>query len=262
METRTWQRITGQRLTAFLSVSLIAVVCATGCRFKVSSAGEGQEFARRGAYPVGAPSWVKVPPGSETKSQTSAGLVPLTFGSPPVVKESESSIPNGQMFADDDRTKARAAMAARVASQSPDNRIGQTSAQPDDMFGRIEKACPGMEKSVNEALTADTQTDRIAKYETLTTRCSDSVDLWILLGKEYQGIKKNTEASRSFQRALSLEPSNAEAKQLLEAVRKPAPSMAPGAAVQQRSRLAVPQQGTTAARSSKRSTPTIVNEQF
>lgn len=256
---QTQQKIIHSSGTAIIlcaAAFLFACVSLAGCRFKVPNVGEGQEFARRGAFPEGAPSWVQVPPELGVQRTASAGIVPLNYSAPPVVKNSQASIPSGEMAPEPDPTRDRAAMQRRSA-QSAGTRMGArsdaTSSKAEatssmaetgspmaeatapvssavspigeavGSLAKIDQLCPGTEKRVNDALTTTDMAERIAKYEALTARCPESSDLWVWLGKDYESMKMFSDAGRCYQRAIGLDPSNAEAKSLYDGLDSPRP---------------------------------------
>ena len=80
--------------------------------------------------------------------------------------------------------------------------------------------CPGAEPAVKEALRTTTRASRIAQYVKLTSRCPQSWDLWLWLGKDYESDGRLVEAGRCYERVLTIDYGNEVAQALLANVRQ------------------------------------------
>ncbi len=103
-----------------------------------------------------------------------------------------------------------------ASAQKPqDDSSSAAAGATDGPLQRIERACPSSEKEVMHALGLTNVAARAQEYEKLVLRCPSSVDLWLWLGKDYDRSQRGDKAARCFQKALSLDPANQEARSLL-----------------------------------------------
>lgn len=195
-------------------IVLLALVLlfASSCRFKFPSTNEGQLLARQGAFPSGLPGWVKTPPEMGPARVSREGLVPQTYGAAQVVQTASGSSAAAAVGSERDAQLSRQE-AARKAQTEAEPEKDQAEVSPLD---RIEQVCPGMESQVSDALRIEGLDERIRSYENLTSRCSQSSDLWFWLGRDYQQAKRYPQAVRAFEQVLVLDPRNQAARALLD----------------------------------------------
>jgi tetratricopeptide (TPR) repeat protein len=217
----------------FIYAVLFMLVSSSACRFKASNTGDGQEFVRLGAFPKGNPSWVKPAPDAPGVGIANAGLIPLQYSSPDAIQVSKSAIPSG-ISADSEQSNVQQAVVQNaIANDAATSGQGQAADSP---LKRIEQVCPGIERSINAALTTTDVKERTAKYELLATRCPESPDLWIWLGMEYEHLKKMGEAARCYRKALIADGENVEAKSLLEQLQSKGIGASAGAKIKRKSK--------------------------
>lgn len=183
-----------------------------GCRFKSPTMAEQQELQRRGALAQGSPAWMATPTGGAgATGRASSGFLPESYSaslSGAAVSPVYSTIDQQDQYRRDvdDKTAAAAAKSSAAVKEGP--------------LDRIERACPGLEKEVNDALTTTDSAERTAKYHALTQKCTASADLWIWTGKAYLTQGRLADSERAFDQAIGIDPQNTEASDLLTEVRK------------------------------------------
>ena len=201
------------------AVILKAAICGiifaslTGCRFKSPNLEEQQALVERGAFPSGTPGWLASPTGVGNPI-SGGGFIPTVFAPP-----SAGSVSGGATAAAE-RKEAALELAAKQKADAARQSALRGEVKKDSPIGRIESVCPGLESQVTEALTTTALDERLQKYLRLTTRCSNSSDLWLWLGKDYQKKKLLVQASRCFEKSLILDNQNKEAEELLAKTRK------------------------------------------
>lgn len=207
------------------AVVFAALLAAGGCRVKSPTLDEQRELVRRGAFPSGTPGWMASQTGLGTQGRAGfGGLIPQVFSTP-----AESTSGSSQLLATIEQQTAereRRLQQEQLDRQRADDRSTQALSatgvkdEKDSPLNRINRACPGIESQVNEALTTIDIEQRIAKYVTLTNRCPHSFDLWLWLGKDYEKRNKLVQASRCYEKALVLNNQSEEASRLLEQSRR------------------------------------------
>ena len=201
------------------ATALVIVLSSSACRFVLPDFNEGQTLARRGAFPSELPTWVKPLADQDIKRPSSSGMIPLSYGTPGIVRSAQTQAGDSD---DKNRKKDRRKLAGIGSAAS--NQAGLSTAgdggDSDSPLDRILELCPGIESGVSEALRTESAKDRIAKYNSLTLRCPNSSDLWFWLGKDYESLRRYSDAIRSYERVLALEPENKAAKVLLKVVKE------------------------------------------
>lgn len=196
-------------------LGLLFIFCITllsACRFTVPSSGDGQHLLERGVFGEKVPAWVNQTK-TETMHGTDSGIVPSSYSVPSAIKTSRNVASTGIEQSKDTREE----MEAAEDSTSDASSLAQNVDSPID---RIESECPGLESSVSDALRTESRSARIRKYESLTTRCPGSADLWFWLAKDYHESNQLVQAARSFERTLILDPQNEAAKALQSVVKQ------------------------------------------
>lgn len=199
------------------TVSAVAfgLLASAGCNLKSPTYQEQQALAAKGAFGQTNPDWSAAPLSRAPRYGTPniGGIPDYTQPVPPI----DSSAAEVRPQEPDVQTVAL----IETAKPSDD-----TVMAPESPLDRIAKNCPGTDKSVNDALKTVDRAARIKKYETLTTSCPVSSDLWTWLGKDYQAAGKLDPAKHAFDQAVLLNPSNDDAKAGLAGIqRKIAESM-------------------------------------
>ncbi len=184
-----------------------------GCRIKSPSLEEQQALVQRGAFPSGTPGWLAAPTGVGNPI-SAGGFIPTGFAPP-----SAGTVAGGASAASA-RKDAELEYAAKQKAEAARQAQLRGEVKKDSPLSRIESVCPGLEREVTDALTTTALDERLQKYIKLTTRCSNSWDLWLWLGKDYQKKKQLVQASRCFEKSLILNAQNEEAEELLTKTRK------------------------------------------
>jgi len=166
----------------------------------------------KGAFPGGVPDWVAQPTGAD-RVGASGGLIPQTF------TQASREQPNSGVLTANQSTSSAGTYAAPDALKEKKETQAE-EAQPKTPLHRIAKLCPNIEKETNTALLTTDVRQRIRAYESLVTRCPDSWDLWLWLGKDYSKSQQLVKAGRCFEKVLVLNPTNEEAQQLAAENRK------------------------------------------
>ncbi len=199
--------------TRILSLVILSV-SFSACRFKTPTIAEQKYLMEKGAFPAGVPAWVATPTGGGRLGGGgvfSGGLIPQTF-TPSTIDQSKGAIPSADLAgsnAGNFSTPHALRQAAAAAEQEPDSPLH-----------RISKSCPSVESEVSATLTNLDTKQRIRSYESLTTRCPQSADIWLWLGKDYSKDGQLVKAGRAYERVLIIDASHKEAQELLEANRK------------------------------------------
>jgi tetratricopeptide (TPR) repeat protein len=193
--------------------SLLILLSMTSCRFKFPSAVEGNELKQSGVFTGSVPAWINQNEDPAPSPVATGGNIPQTYKESPTVRSSRETVPSAAGRASvgvkqrlEDAKKEKE---AKLQSSGTDS----DSADKSPLL-RVEDTCPGSEAAVTAALTEENQSARVAKYESLTSRCPESIDLWLWLGKAYDSGKQYADAMKAYDRALLLDPSNDEAKGL------------------------------------------------
>ncbi len=193
------------------SAAIVVLFGVSGCRFVTPDVKEQQELARRGALGSGAPAWMAASnKGVDAAGRSSFGFLPDSY-SANLSGTSVSSVYT--TISEEDAYRRLEKEKITAASQN-------SSTEKEGPLDRIAKACPGMEKEVNDALTTVDSKERLDKYSALTNRCSASADLWLWTGKAYLTQGKLSDAARSFQQAITVDPQNTEDSELLDETKK------------------------------------------
>ena len=201
-----------------LIVLLLLLTCS--CRFKAPSTNEGQLLAEKGVFTSSLPGWVKPPDDMDAAKVNRGGLVPSNYSSPSSVQSNTNTQPSVAI------EKARTAEVAKVSADFESKRKSVLKNKEKELspLDRIESVCPGIEAEVTDALKTVEIDKRIQKYNSLTSRCSNSSDLWFWLGQDYQASSQFPEAIRAFEQVLVLDPKNQAAQALLDTARQTANS--------------------------------------
>lgn len=199
-------------------IVILILLFSSSCRFKSPSIAEGQLLAKQGAFPSGLPGWVKPSDDMDAARVTREGLMPSNFSSTQIVKKDNARSPSQAI------SKAKQAQDAKAKEDFSKARAESNLKKDEELspLDRIESVCPGLEIEVTNALKTVKLSQRISKYDSLTTRCSSSSDLWFWLAQDYQAAGKLPEAIRSFEQVLVLDPKNQAAQALLDEVRQAA----------------------------------------
>lgn len=195
-----------------IALTLAALFTLTaGCRFKSPTVEEQKYLLEKGAFPGGVPPWVTTPTGGGALGGGglfSGGLIPQTFTGT-TLSNSQTGVP----AAGGAGSSANVFVAPRIVA--PPVKTVEHEPEKDSPLERIATLCPSIESEVSSALITTELRARIRKYESLTTRCPDSWDLWLWLGKDYEKNGEPVKAGRSFERVLVLNNANKEASDLL-----------------------------------------------
>lgn len=208
----------------FIGASLVS-----GCRIKAPTVAEQQALMERKSFPGGVPAWFS--PGAAGPAAQGdtfgGGLIPRKLGAPPLVAsasivEPTTEISNANAIGPLQpqlKPKGFATDATTPQGRTAVEKSVETKAAPASALDRITQGCPGVESQVTQALTTTEVDSRIQQYEALLSKCPRSSDLHVWLGKDYLNLGQNAKAGRLFEKALVLDNTNAEAKQLLEKAR-------------------------------------------
>ena len=189
-------------MNKFSTVAAFTFLALGACRFESPSVEEQQYLAGQGAFAGGSPAWVS----TAVQGKKAPNLIPESFAAPDAIRGRLSSD-----LLDEQRQKSLELAAKEKAAP-------QKSVPDASPLNRINQVCPGVESSVNDALTTVDLNERIGKYASLTSQCSSAYDLWIWLGNDYLKAERIPEAKRAFDQALVLNPGNTEASQGLDKV--------------------------------------------
>ncbi len=187
-----------------------AVLGLSACHFKSPSVAEQKVLIEKGAFPAGVPGWVATPTGGGSLGAGgvfSGGLIPQTFTGT-TLRPSDSAMQTASHAGSSSGVFVAPRSVAPVEVKSQDTEASSP-------LERIAKSCPSIESEVSQNLINTDVNTRIRNYESLTTRCPDSWDLWLWLGKDYEKDGQPVKAGRSFERVLILNSGNKEASDLL-----------------------------------------------
>ena len=201
------------RTGAKICVGAVTCLVLFGCRIKSPSLEEQQALVQRGAFPSGTPGWLAAPTGVSNPI-SAGGFIPTGFSAP-----SSGTVAGGASAAAERKT-AELEYAAKQKAEAARQAELRGEVKKDSPLARIETVCPGLESQVTDALTTTGLDERLQKYVRLTSRCSNSWDLWLWLGKDYQKKKQLVQASRCFEKSLIINAQNPEAEELLAKTRK------------------------------------------
>lgn len=202
-----------------IAFSLLIILSISSCRFKFPTAVEGNELKQSGVFTGSVPAWINQNEDPAPKPVATGGTIPQTYKESPTIQGGRDAVPSSAA-----RTQAGVERRLDEAQQEKEAKLssggavsGTTDMSP---LSRVESSCPGSEAAVTAALTEENQKKRVAKYEALTSRCPESADLWIWLGKAYDSGEQFTDAIKAYDRALLLDPSNDETKGLKAEAKK------------------------------------------
>ena len=205
-----------RRCVCFTAVALLGLNL-TACRFKVPSAAEGQHLVDSKIFPDKAPAWIMQSPDKPPVPSADAGFAAQTHSVPQAVIATSQAIPSAatEGLAGDkvnpfgppaiEQKDKKESTEAPEAAKAPGAASPAKEMSP---LERIDKSCAGLEPEVKDALQTLDRAARIGKYEKLTRRCSQSWDLWLWLAKDYESEGKLAEASRCYQKVLTLDNGN------------------------------------------------------
>lgn len=212
--------------------AVLTLVLLSSCRFQTPSAAEQQHLVKTGTFPGNVPPWVMQPRDKGPRVTGSSGYIPQTFSAPAPVRNTQAAIPAAGADADPRAVRpvpgfSEAPESQAVQSAETEQAGGPIATQPqgqtpaeESPLARISKACPAVEKPAAEALQMTNIGERVRRMQQLTTRCPQSPDLWLWLGRDYQAQKRLVEAQRSFEKVLTLDSGNQEAQAQLAAIRQ------------------------------------------
>ena len=210
-------------------LALFFILCLTlslsACRFKAPNAVEGEHLAATKTFPGAVPSWIMQSKNSPRQPVETGGIIPQTYSAPTAVQQSALSRPNPQVQSplqtDEERMREEDSKAKQLGKPGEENKGAlQIPAKESSPLDRIMQLCPGVDNAVNDALQTAERNARIQKYEKLSQRCPQSWDIWLWLGKDYEGAGRLVEAGRSYERVLTIDSGNEVAQALLANVRK------------------------------------------
>ena len=189
------------------SIVASSLLALASCSLRVPTPAEQAKLADDGAFPGGTPAWVS---GAVAGPRADAGAIPQQFAAPLAAQSAALPYENEgeQIVTEKLNAKASASTSAPEAEAA------------DSPLGRITHACPSVEADVREALVTTELSERTKLYAGLVKRCPSSADLWLWLGKDYLAADDLDNAARAFEKALTFDHDNAEAKSLLSNVGK------------------------------------------
>ena len=194
---------------------LLTITIFASCRFTVPNASDNRALVKKRAFPAGVPPWAAQADADRPQLRANAGLVPQSFSVPAAVSVTRSSVPTAAS-----QLELRQESEATGDILAADEAAIQEKERSDSPLDRIEQVCPGIEDGVTEALKTTDTASRVRQYESLTTRCPNSWDLWLWLAKDYESTGRYVEANRSLERVLTLNRTSEAAQALLSVVRR------------------------------------------
>ena len=203
-----------------LVITVVLGVVLGGCRLVIPSPDENQALLQRGTFVGDTPAWAAQGAALGSKrSSIGMGIMPTSFSSSPLtspitVGDSAFSKTLAEKKAENYQKKITAEQSTAADSNVA---TAQSASSP---LSRITAICPGLEKSVTDAITTVERPLKLRKLESLTARCQGSADLWYWLGVEFEAVGRYGEAERTLNLALSFMPEMKEATTLLAKVRE------------------------------------------
>lgn len=173
---------------------IVVPTLLSSCSFKSASGAAAHELMDRGAFPGEAPAWVSQSSIRNAESGNNASAVSGGFR----------------------RTTSQNVLSRRNEAEKLEKQRASALPKEDKSpLDKILEVCPRIEQELTKALVTVDPQERIVKYEGLTKRCAISPDLWTWLGNDYLATGDNLKAKFCATRAISLDPRNDEANQLL-----------------------------------------------
>lgn len=169
----------------------------SSCSFKSASGAATQQLIERGAFPGQAPVWV---------SQT--GLTQSRY--PGFGKTTGTGFNNSL-----NQNILERQYNARNANLKKVKAAAKLKSKEVSPLDKILEICPRIEEQLNKALVTTELTARIAQYQSLTRRCVISSELWVWLGNDYLASGDYLQAKSCAEKAISLDPRNKEAGELI-----------------------------------------------
>ena len=164
------------------------------------------------------PSWVNQS-GSTSPRASTSGVVPSSFGVAPAVAASRAtgnSLGDSSQKGVNEILKKASDRQAASSSNSSNRSLGSVQdSSTNSALEKISKNCPQIENQVLEAIQLVDVESRISSYQKLSRRCPSSPDLQIWLARDYKDTGNLGDAKRSIEKALSVDPGNPEAVDLL-----------------------------------------------
>lgn len=195
-----------RKITLFCGIILLML--AGSCRFKSPNVTEQQELFARGSLPRGTLPWMSAAVKNSLPAEAERdGLIVQHAKVPFAVSEAD--------YTNLSSAHIEALQQARLEMLKPDT--GSATANDLSPLARIEQVCPGLETEVSETLTTEDRDARVLRFESLTTRCSESADLWFWLGRDYSRQNRVSDALRALERSLAID-SNDEVRALYESL--------------------------------------------
>ena len=190
------------------SIVASSFVLLAGCSLRVPTPAEQAKLADDGAFPGGTPAWVSA---AVAGPSADAGSIPQHFKAPKATEAAQLSYEN-----EGERIVAEK-VTAKPAAPTTNNSEAEAADSP---LNRITRSCPSVEADVRQALITPELDQRTKMYAGLVKRCPSSADLWLWLGKDYLAADDLDNATRSFEKVLTYDHDNAEAKSLLSNIGK------------------------------------------
>lgn len=212
---------------------ILLLFFSNACRFVVPGSSETAALESKGTFKAGAPSWAKLPKEKSNVLPARAGIMNQTHTIPSGMAMSSSANASpttaahvGRGFTEEAKGEVEILETEKSIRKTGSPSAATTSVQVQEnvksadnsVLGRIEHECPGVEKTVVDALKTESSNDRIRKYLSLTRHCPYSSEIWVLLAQEYHDLRRLADTRRCLQAALAINPDHVEAKKMYDSL--------------------------------------------